>query len=284
MGKRVAFVLTADDYAMTPAVTRGILALLERGAISATGAMTNRPHWREAARNLSAFAGQADLGLHLNLTCGQPLTRMARLCPTGDLPKLPRLLAAGLAGRLPLDEIAGEIRAQIAAFEDQTGRPPDFIDGHQHVHALPGVRRALAIALADAFAQTRPYLRDPADSAAAIGARGRQWRKARLLSVLARPFAARMQALGFALNRGFAGYSAFDPRADYATDFASYLVAPGPAHLVMCHPGGVDDALRALDPAVESREQELAFFSSSRFREICAEAGLTPARFAAIHA
>jgi predicted glycoside hydrolase/deacetylase ChbG (UPF0249 family) len=93
-----------------------------------------------------------------------------------------------------------------------------------------------------------------------------------------------MQALGFALNKGFAGYSAFDPRVDYAADFASYLVAPGPAHLVMCHPGAVDDELRALDPAVESRERELAFFSSSRFREICAEARLMPARFSAIGA
>ncbi len=39
------FVLCADDYAMTPAVSRGILALLEAGRITATGAMTNRPSW-----------------------------------------------------------------------------------------------------------------------------------------------------------------------------------------------------------------------------------------------
>jgi chitin disaccharide deacetylase len=34
---------------------------------------------------------------------------------------------------------------------------------------------------------------------------------------------------------------------------------------VMCHPGYVDDALRALDPVVETREQELRFLLSSEF-------------------
>ncbi|HUN11578.1 MAG TPA: ChbG/HpnK family deacetylase, partial [Rhabdaerophilum sp.] len=34
------FVLCADDYGMTPAVSRGILRLIEAGRISATGAMT----------------------------------------------------------------------------------------------------------------------------------------------------------------------------------------------------------------------------------------------------
>ena len=33
----------------------------------------------------------------------------------------------------------------------------------------------------------------------------------------------------------------------------------------MCHPGYVDDALRRLDPVVESRERELAFLTSTAF-------------------
>jgi hypothetical protein len=282
MGKQKTFILTADDYALTPGVTRGILALIEAGTLSATGAMTNRPHWREAARALAGLRGQADVGLHLNLTCGSPLTPMRRLCPGGEFPKLPRLLTLGPAGLLPLGEIAEEFRAQIQAFEDATGMAPDFIDGHQHVHALPGVRQALATALREAFPLTKPYLRDPADTIEAIHARGRQRQKAMLLAFLARPFAPRMKAIGFAMNAGFAGFSAFDSHADYAADFASYLVAPGTAHLVMCHPGEVDDELRRLDPAVESRASERAFFLSPRFRDLCDEASLKPARMSAV--
>lgn len=272
------FVLCADDYAMTPAVSRGILRLLDAGRITAAGAMTSRPHWREAARELAAFDGRADLGVHLNLTCGEPLTRAGAL--GGDIfPKLPLVLARGLAGMLPLDALEDELEAQLAAFEDAMGRAPDFIDGHQHVHAMPGVRRALAAVIDRRYPGRGPYIRDAADHAGAIRARGVEVRKASLVSLLARPFAKRIGALGFRLNRGFAGYSAFDPARDYGGDFARYLVRPGPAHLVMCHPGEVDDELRALDPATESRPNEIAYFLSARFGEDCAAAGMAPARF-----
>jgi predicted glycoside hydrolase/deacetylase ChbG (UPF0249 family) len=33
-----------------------------------------------------------------------------------------------------------EVHAQLSAFGRTVGRSPDFIDGHQHVHHLPGVR------------------------------------------------------------------------------------------------------------------------------------------------
>ena len=89
-----------------------------------------------------------------------------------------------------------------------------------------------------------------------------------------------MASRGFALNQGFSGFSAFDATLDYGADFPSYLVAPGPKPLVMCHPGEVDEELRALDPATESRPLEIAYFLSDRFIEACARAGMTPARFA----
>lgn len=273
------FVLTADDYAMTPAVSRGILPLLEAGRISATGAMTNRPHWKADAPALRAFAGKADLGLHFNLTCGAPLTRMAHLAPGGELPKLARILREGALNRLPRAEIGAELAAQLDAFEAAMGRAPDFVDGHQHVHAMPGVRRVLAEVLARRYAGEKPYLRDPADRLGAIRARGVAVPKALLLAVLARPFAPRMRALGFALNAGFSGYSAFDPARDYGADFARYLQAPGARHLVMCHPGLIDDELARLDPATASRPNEMDFLLSERFTAICAAAGLRPARF-----
>jgi predicted glycoside hydrolase/deacetylase ChbG (UPF0249 family) len=273
------FVLTADDYAMTPGVTRGILTLLEAGRISATGAMTSRPGWRVAARELRAFEGRADLGVHINLTCGTPLTEAAGLAKGGTLPLLGDLLRRGMAGTLPQAGIEAEIHAQLAEFEDAMGRMPDFVDGHQHVHALPGVRRAFLKVLEQRYSGTKPYVRDAADRYRAIRARGRYATKAMIVATLAGPFGQRMRAAGFELNQGFSGFSAFDPQADYGADFARYLIAPGKAQLVMCHPGEVDDELRALDPATESRPNEIAYFLSARFQEACAAAGMQRVRF-----
>lgn len=272
------FALCADDYAMTPGVSRGILALIDGGHISATGAMTNRPDWPVAARELRSREGAAEFGVHLSLTCGDSLTEGAGWTANRAEPRLPALLLRGLAGLLPLPAIEREIEAQLDAFEQAMGRIPDFIDGHQHVHALPGIRRALLAVLTRRYPGREPWVRDPGDSPAAIRARQRFTGKARLLSRLAGPFGQHMAAAGFRLNRGFAGYSGFDPKGDYAADFASYLIQPGAAHLVMCHPGEVDDALRRLDPATDSRLVELAFFRSSRFRDLCAAAGMAPGR------
>lgn len=282
MAETHRFVLCADDYAMTPGVTHGILALLEAGRISATGAMTNRPHWCEAAPALAPFAGKADLGLHFNLTCGAPLTSMPKLAPGRELPRLGTLLKAGVIGTLPEDEVAAELSAQLSAFEDAMGRSPDFIDGHQHVHAMPGVRRAFARVVSARYPAAKPYLRTSADRPARIFARGSEVKKALLVAGLTAPFGARMRALGFATNAGFAGYSAFDPAADYGAAFARYLKAPGPRQLIMCHPGAVDDDLRALDPVVETRPQERDFFLSSRFVDLCAESGARHARFSEV--
>jgi chitin disaccharide deacetylase len=282
IAKPGGFVLCADDYGMTPGVSRGILRLLDAGRITATGAMTNMSTWPAAARNLRAFEGRVDLGVHLNLTCGVPLTRAGGLMRGAVLPKLPSLLARGLAGRLPQADIAAEFEAQLAAFEAAMGRAPDFVDGHQHVHAMPGVRAVLAEVLARRYPGPKPYLRDAADRFAAIRNRGVEVRKAMIVATLARPFAMGMVARGFALNRGFSGYSAFDPAQDYAAAFPAYLRAAGPAHLVMCHPGEVDDALRALDPATESRPQEIAYFLSNRFIDDCAAAGMIPKRFSGL--
>ena len=90
-------------------------------------------------------------------------------------------------------------------------------------------------------------------------------------------FGERARASGFVTNEGFAGFSAFDPRRDYAADFARFLAAPGARHLIMCHPGRVDAELERLDPATYSREQELEFLLSDRFEDVLARAPVTGA-------
>ncbi|MGX5732658.1 ChbG/HpnK family deacetylase [Bosea thiooxidans] len=252
------FILCADDFALTEGVSRSILDLLGRGKLSATSAMTNRPHWRRLAPELAAFTGKADLGLHLNLTCAAPLSAMPRLAPGGSLPNLKELARAAVSSRKVRGEIAVEIARQLDAFEDALGRQPDFIDGHQHVHVLPGVRRALLDHIARRYRAGSLYLRDPADRPAAIRARGIAVAKALVIAGLATGFRRAALRREFPVNRGFSGVAPFDPQRDFAADMRRFLIAPGSAHLVMCHPGFVDEELASLDPVVATRPVEHA--------------------------
>ncbi len=269
----LSFMLCADDYALSPGVSIGILEALSAGRLNATSVMTNRPLWAAAAADLLRFGPGAAIGLHLNLTLGAPLTPMSVFAPYGRLPELRRVLRAARSGALPERETRGEIAAQIDAFVAAMGRPPDYIDGHQHAQVLPGIRDWLLEDLAGRGWAGRVWLRDSTDHLRRILARRSEVPKALAVALLGRGFACAAQARGFACNEGFAGFSAFDPAADYAAAFSRFLVAPGKRHLVMCHPGHVDSELIACDPVTTSREKELEFLLSPRFFDVLSGAG-----------
>ncbi len=274
------FILCADDFAMADGVSRAVLDLLGAGRLSATGAMTNRPGWPRWARELAPHAPHADLGVHLNLTCAEPLGVMRSVCPADEFPSLAAVVRAALVSPAARADILAEIARQLDAFEQAMGRPPDFVDGHQHVHAMPGVRQLVLGELGRRYPVMRPYLRDPSDRTSAILARGVAVGKALAISGLAAGFGAAARARGFATNDGFSGVSPFDSARDFSADMRRFLLQPGPRHLVMCHPGFIDDELRRLDPVVASRPAEhaalLAFvppdgLEMARFPQIVAE-------------
>ena len=287
-------VLCADDFGMTPGVSRAILALAERGRLSATSAMTTRPHLARFAPALGA-TGIA-VGLHLNLTAGQPLGPMPGLAPDG-FPPLGRLMRRALAGPLPGGEVADEIARQFDAFEAAFGRPPDFVDGHQHVHVLAGVRPALLAVIARRAPPSAPtdhadrasppalprstgtgrgpWLRDPSERWLALLRRPAA-AKALVATGLARGLAREAAGAGLAVNRGFSGFSDFpeDPAA-VAETFSRAFHDLGPAPVVMCHPGEAGDSdLAGLDPVVAARPLEAAYLASDAFARMLEERGL----------
>jgi predicted glycoside hydrolase/deacetylase ChbG (UPF0249 family) len=273
------FILCADDFALSEGVGEAILRLLGQARLSATGAMTNRANWRESAARLREFSANADLGVHLNLTCGASLGLMSRLAPSGELPRLGAVLRGALLGRLPLAEIAEEFRRQIDAFTRAIGREPDFLDGHQHIHAFPGIRDALLAAVDALGLGRRIYIRDPADGFGAIASRRLGAAKALLIAGLAKGFAERLAAVGLAANIGFAGIGPFDPRRDYGADFPRFLRAPGRRHLVMCHPGFIDPELLDVDSVGATRPKEYEFLSGDAWPELLARLDARTVRF-----
>jgi chitin disaccharide deacetylase len=269
MGKTKAyfsFCLCADDFALSPGVSRGILEALHAGRLSATGAMTTRPSWPNGARELRHYKDEADVGLHLDLTLGPPLGSMPAFAPSGRFPRISQVLKAALKRELPALEIHQEISRQLDAFCDHFGAAPAFIDGHQHIQILPQIRKGLFVCLEARGLSGKVWLRDSSDHTSRILRRGAgELKKTLFVAWLGRGFAQEAATHGFLTNDGFAGFSAFDPEHDYALDFASYLRAPGKRHLIMCHPGYCDEELVAADPATLSRERELAFLLSTDF-------------------
>ena len=251
-------ILCADDFGMAAGITQGIFELADAERLSALSAMVTFSRWTEDARRLALIRAKVAVGLHLNLTLGRPLGSMPGLAPEGVLPPVGTLVRRAVLGQIDQQEIAAEVARQLDLFERATGCPPDHVDGHQHVHALPAVRRGVLDALAARFGQTpRPLIRDPADTSVAIVRRGGERLKAASIALLAAGFRAQAHRHGFPTNTGFSGFSAFDPATSYRAELDAALRLTGPGHMLMCHPGYWDAELRALDPVVERRSQEL---------------------------
>jgi predicted glycoside hydrolase/deacetylase ChbG (UPF0249 family) len=277
---RTSLVVCADDYALTPGVSRAIRELIAAGRISATSVMTVCPWWAEEAAALSEVAGDADIGLHLTLTDQSPLGAMPTLAPAGRLPPIGQLVRASLLRRLPIAEIEAEIERQLVAFVDLWKRPPAHVDGHHHVHQLPGVRSALFRVL-EQRRFGRPYLRSCHEAPARILARGLAPSKAMIISMLGLNFARSARRLGFELNDGFGGVYDLGAGGQRISDlFASFIRHLGPRPLAMCHPGYSDTTLAGLDPMTEQRDVERAFLAGDEWPRMLEAAGVMVAPFA----
>ena len=229
--------------------------------------MTLMSGWPVDSALLRDLPAHVEIGLHLTLTGERPLTAMPRLAPEGVLPEIDPLARAAGQGRVPLDEVAAEISAQFDAFASAMGRPPAFVDGHQHSHALPGVRE---IVLAET-ARRAPgaWVRNCVD---------------RPLAMLSRPFAgkaigsayhsrglrAAAAAHGLTCNDSFAGH--YDFASDYRALFPRFLRNPGKTHLVMCHPGA---GTRDGDAIAAARPLEAQALRDWSIRDMAATAGLS---------
>lgn len=271
----------ADDYALSPGISDAVLELADAGRLSGTGAMVPSPFWPDHARRLAAAPADFQAGLHLTLTGGlSPLGDLGPLAPGGQLPGIGTWMGWSLTGRLGAEQprrlIAAEIARQLDRFEDAMGRAPDFIDGHQHVHLLPGIRGALLDEMARRYPGGGVWLRNCAERPDHILSRGVAPAKAALIAALSLGLwrAARRRAI--ATNRGFSGVYGFD--GDFPARMRAFLHAARPGLLVMVHPGYPDDVLAALDPVTEPRRAELNYLSGPDFAADLTAAGLVVAR------
>ncbi len=133
-------IINADDYGYFDHVSQGILECACTGTVTATGVFANSPHLEKHAAWLHEQP-DLDIGVHLNLTDRQPLTKSLGNALgkwNGHFPGKFPIARAILARHIPLGLIRDEWRAQIDHCLASKLKLR-FLNSHEHIHMLPSL-------------------------------------------------------------------------------------------------------------------------------------------------
>jgi predicted glycoside hydrolase/deacetylase ChbG (UPF0249 family) len=208
---------------------------------------------------LQPYLGVADIGLHFDLTTGRSLGALMR---------------DAYLRRVDAHEIAGELERQIAIFLRVMGRMPGYIDGHRHVHLLPGVRE-IVVRVAKPIGA---YVRSACEPIGRGLVRRPSPVEAAYLSWSSGPLQRLADERRVVTNHGFRGARTFKEPESYRALFRRMIEGASAGCLIMCHPGYADDILSQRDGILEPREDELHYLASDDFPRDLAEAGLQLSR------
>jgi predicted glycoside hydrolase/deacetylase ChbG (UPF0249 family) len=251
-------IITADDYALSEAVDAGILNLMRMRRVTATSCLTLSPRWPLAAQQITPDIRQlADIGLHLDFTQYAQVLKHP----------LPLLIAKTSLRLLSVSAIQSAIHMQLDAFELALGSPPDYVDGHQHVHQLPQIREVLVEVLSARYGRQMPWLRiakpprQDGVKAMIIGMLGANALRQLAIVHRVRFTDTLLGVYGFGLDA-----------AHYTLKLNDWLattnVSIKPLAL-MCHPAKQSDIMHAAEDAILSaRFAEYAVFSGPHFANI----------------
>lgn len=140
MGTRL--IVNADDLGLHPALDAGILRAHREGIVTSATLLATGPTAAEAVERAKA-QGLA-VGVHLALS-----TRLLPAAPAHEVPTVApggrlrgnwaEFARAWLTGGVRREELERELAAQVRRARE-LGAEVDHLDGHQHLHLLPGVR------------------------------------------------------------------------------------------------------------------------------------------------
>lgn len=125
-------IVNADDFALTPGVSNGIIEAHKNGIVTSTTLMANSPHFEKAVILLKNTPS-LETGIHLNLTWGKPVLPCdsvpSLIDKNGTFFKKPHLLP----DRINPEEMQSELEAQInkaISYKIQV----THLDSHHHLH------------------------------------------------------------------------------------------------------------------------------------------------------
>lgn len=258
-------IICADDFAISPEVSQGIVQLAELSRISATSVMSLSPHWPETSRYLQKVKHQIDVGLHVDFT-----SEFSILAGQGS--SLSSLMLKSCLRAIQPSIIEGALHQQLNLFERHHGEPPKHIDGHQHVHQFPVIRDVLIKVLNSRYdAVQMPWLRIAKIPKSQLNLKG---------SVINAMGADALQQLAVAHrlphSSALTGIYSFEGDAQSYFQFLGECLKNLPANSVlMCHPGltGPHEV-----PFPEARVWEQSVFQSQVTPELLKSRGLALVR------
>ena len=278
-------IVNADDLGWTEGVNRGIAEAHRRGLVTSTSLLANG---RTFESGLAVHRDHPELGVgvHLNLSDGPPTAPAPRvrglLNKAGELEGGPESLLLRIAARsLPLDEVELEWDAQIAKIKG-AGISPTHLDGHKHVHMLPGLfQLALrlarkhgvgAIRIAHEESRLRAVLSSGGELKSSVMLK--QGMQARGLKLLARDAREMARRAGITSTDYFCGIAQTGVLTREGVERLLDTLPDGTTEL-MCHPGYMDaDLQRSRTRLQGSRQAELEILTDTVVRKIVAMRGI----------
>lgn len=278
-------IVNADDLGWTEGVNRGIAEAHRKGLVTSTSLLANGRAFAAALEVVRANP-ELGIGVHLNLSDGPPTAKPEKvrglLSRTGVLDNGPENLLLRIAGRnLPLEEVEREWEAQIRKVRD-AGIVPTHLDGHKHVHMLPGLFEiALRLAKKHGIRAIRvsneeSKLRSALSSAGErnAGVVLRQGVQARGLKLLARDAREMADHAGLVTPDYFCGIAQTGVLTREGVERLLEVLPEGTTEL-MCHPGYADEELRGTGTRLQkSRQTELEILTDACIRKIVATRGI----------
>jgi predicted glycoside hydrolase/deacetylase ChbG (UPF0249 family) len=280
-----SLIVNADDLGWTEGVNRGILEAFQHGIVTSASLIANGAAFAGGVAAARSAPG-LPVGVHLNLSDGPPLaspeTVPSLLRKGGEFAGGPERLLLRRARRgLLLEEVETEWDAQIRRVRD-AGIAPTHLDGHKHVHMLPGLFEiALKLAKRHGIGAIRVSLEASSLRAAlASGAKQnsgvvlKQGVQARGLKLLARDAREQAERAGISTADYFCGIAQTgELTREGVEQFLKSL--PAGATELMCHPGYADAALQKTPTRLQlSRETELRILTDTGIRNLVASLGI----------
>jgi predicted glycoside hydrolase/deacetylase ChbG (UPF0249 family) len=257
-----------DDYGLHAGINQAALNLARLNRISAISCLVDGPAWPAGWKTLQAAdATHVEVGLHLNFTEDFGQNRIVH--------PLPKLIFLTYARALDRAELGRDIQRQLECFESATGRMPDFVDGHQHVHQLPVIRDTLLGVLNERYRSRRPWLRAtyPPKHWPNIRLPLSVKFKSRLIGFLGASALSRLaRKHGYGQNHHLLGVYGFDvSERRYLHNLRAWLKTATNGDVLMCHPSltGPWD-----DPLLGARYHEYRVLAGDAFSALTAWAGI----------
>lgn len=274
---RGLLIVNADDFGESAATTRGILEAMDAGVVTSTTILANQPGTEEALRLARERGKSASFGVHLNLCEGNALVGARGAPSLVDASGVFRAKRAqglrALARRLDPADVARELGAQIARVRE-AGVEVSHLDGHKHLHQLPGVASVVARLAREHGIERVRCTRERGAAPAGAGAAGRASRAARV--IFAAAFARRLRALGLRFPAETLDLHALVAAPGPGPRLQRLAALRAPAEL-FCHPGALGGDASSSGPPrarAERRDAERAWLVSGELRVLAHDAGL----------